>query len=183
MGKLIVIRGATGSGKSSVANYLHNNLEADSVLLPQDVFKIDIAKDNPLLHQAVLNALEESAKEFLAVESVVIVEGVLSKKHWHDMINRLAANNESHIFFLSASLETSIKRASQRDKSSILSENDVRQFHPKSIPMGLLNEVIIDVDNTTVEVVAKIIAQNCSLEIKNRQPKAKLFSNSFIPER
>lgn len=181
MSKLLVIRGATGSGKSSLANYIHNYIVGSSVLLPQDVFTVDFIKNESSLFKASLDALETSARAYLNSDTVVILEGVFSAKHWEEMIYRLSVDTERHYFFLSTTVDTSIERAGKREKSAQITEEDVRLWHPKSTPLHAANETVIAADTLSTRVIAQQIASQCNIELDLSQEKAKLCSNSFLP--
>ncbi len=183
MSKLIILRGPSSVGKSTIANYLHNFGTDNTVLLPKDVFAIDIIKDNPKLYKPMLRALEKTAQEFLATDSTVIIEGAMYQQHWIDMLERLSkVADETFVFFLQAKLSTVIDRSGQRKKKRALAEEKVAELHPGAQPTGWPNEVVIDTENIGSDQIAKHIAEQCGIKLDETQEKATWFSYSFHPD-
>lgn len=149
--------------------------------MPQDVFKVDFVKNNPALYKASLDAIEASAKIYLQTSAVVIIEGVFSKKHWEDLIHRLSDGVECYSIFLETSVETSVSRAGGRSKAAQISEADVRLWHPKSVPLGSSDELVLSADGRTVQELAEQIAIKAGIAFDVSQTKAKFYSDSFHP--
>ena len=89
--KFIVIRGNSGSGKSTVAAKLRERLDGKVALVGQDALRRTILGEHDLLENTdIVGLLEQTISYCLEKGYTVIVEGILSKPKYKDILVRLA---------------------------------------------------------------------------------------------
>ena len=142
--KLIIIRGNSGSGKTTVAKRVQHELGKGTMLVPQDILRREIVwvrdgADNPsieLIKRTVLYGKE--------IGYDVILEGILAKKFHDSMINELieefAGNVRAYYFDLSFD-ETLSRHATK----------------PNAQDFGISGEQKIWVEESEEEIVARIV--------------------------
>lgn len=179
--KLIVIRGPAGSGKSSVARELHNTATEKTALLPLDLFRVDIAKEQEGAPLITADIIGHAAKRFLDADYTVILEGIfnLKKDYYKDLFADLLQYNQaySHIYFLEVSLEESINRNSARPKGNAIDEGAIREWYPKSQKSGYKIEKVINTEEQPIEDVVKQIADECDLKLDENNYKKNFMSS------
>ncbi|WP_179189109.1 MULTISPECIES: kinase [Enterococcus] len=117
--KLIILRGNSGSGKTTIAKALHQCLKEQSLLISQDVVRREMlrVKDETgnlsiaLLKQLVAFGYQEC--------QYVIVEGIFQKAIYHSFFQEIIHLFEGNVqvYYFDISFEETLKRHSQRNKN------------------------------------------------------------------
>jgi len=100
--RLIIIRGNSGSGKSTIAKRLQVEMGRGTMLIPQDVIRRDILKvlDEP--GNASVDLIYEMAMFGRKKSYDVIVEGILSNDKYEDMLKKLINDFEGETYVYSS---------------------------------------------------------------------------------
>ncbi len=179
--QLIIIRGPAGSGKSSVAKELHETATQKTALLPLDVFKVNIAKEQEGALQITAEIIEHAAKKFLAADYTVILEGMfnMEREYYKNLFKELFNYNQgiNRLYFLEISLEESIKRNQARSKNRIIDKDAMRQWYPWAQKTGYSEEETIDVEAASLQEVINRIAEECHLTLDKDNYKKNIRSS------
>jgi len=157
--KLIILRGPSGSGKSSTAKKLRE-LSTDRVaIVEQDYVRRVILKekDTPdghniaLLAAIVLTCLDKGY--------TVILEGILTRKHYGTMLAQLYTAHPVHnyIYYFDVSLDETLKRHATKPNSQDFGETEMRRWYEASDLLGAPGEKIIAETLNQDEIVALIM--------------------------
>jgi deoxyadenosine/deoxycytidine kinase len=128
--KLIILRGPSGSGKSSTAKALFKDAKRDTVLIEQDHYRfIFKPKDNPgeprreMILSDVLIALKHGYD--------VILEGILTMKTYNTVFEALIHTHaqENYMFFFDTSFEETLKRHATRETANEFGEEDMKAWY------------------------------------------------------
>lgn len=139
MTNLIILRGPSASGKSTVAKKLRNHLEGPVALLDFDVFRdtfLDKKGDYYLVASKLLMQTTETALE---ARYDVIVDGFYRMENYPDLLPELIENHpqNNYMFYFDVSLETTIKRHQHRDKANEFGEKELREWYYKPSASGI----------------------------------------------
>ncbi|MBN2776647.1 MAG: AAA family ATPase [Bacteroidales bacterium] len=154
---MIIIRGASGSGKSSVAHLLAEQLENCVVLCP-DIFYHEILKNvsqNHKFKKAVYDSLFLLASKYLVECGYnVVIEGILSSIYslgFYDKFFRLSKENgfDFKQLVLDSSLNVTIER--NRHRKHISEEQQKQWQYSLSKSIRDKHEKIIDVDKLSIQ--------------------------------
>ncbi len=159
--KLIIIRGNSGSGKSTVAEKLRVALGGKVAIVGQDTLRrtILMEKDSSenkdiigLIRQTIIYCLDKGY--------TVIVEGILSKPKYREVLVELMdyAPCESHVFYLDVSIEETVRRHSTKLIAPEVTEEKLRSWYQPKNYLNVPNEVIIDETSALEETVSLILA-------------------------
>ena len=130
MKKLIVLRGNSGSGKSTVAKKLQMKFGSNTMIISQDEIRRNMlyVKDGentpalPLMKELLIYGHEHC--------KVVILEGIM-KSDWYcslfDLANELYGS-EVYAYYFNIPFEETIRRHLTRAKSQEFSEEDMRRW-------------------------------------------------------
>jgi len=157
--KLIIIRGNSGSGKSTVARQLRERLGDNTMLVPQDVIRREIlfVKDregNPAI-DLIANVVSYAKK----IDYNVILEGILSKKLYESTLNQLIDEfaPNIHIFYMDVSFEETVRRHQTKPNKHEYGEEKMREWWIEKDYLGHPSEKIIPETLTTDEAVEFIL--------------------------
>ncbi len=144
MSKLIIIRGNSGSGKSSLAKQLQEKFgkETSTLLLPQDMLRREIlyAKDgfNTQTIPLLINLLKYGKQHC----EYVILEGIL-KAEWYDEVFFEAValfSNDVYAYYYDLSFEETLKRHRTRNKSLEFGESEMQSWWNEKDYLTNINE-------------------------------------------
>ena len=147
MSKLVIIRGNSGSGKTTVAKGLQKKLGHGTMLISQDVVRREMLyvkdgekpKVEELLFQLVMYGKNNC--------DVVILEGILNSKWYNNLFERLLNEFENNIFayYFDIPFEETLERHKQKPNAHEFGEAEMREWwHEKDllqcIPETLLGQ-------------------------------------------
>jgi predicted kinase len=131
-GVLVVLRGNSGSGKSTVAELIRDRVGTGSCLVvSQDAIRRDMPGEDDAVGAANIALLEVIANWGLDRGLLVIVEGILNAGRYQRTLERLGARSRAaHFFAWDLSFEETARRHDQRAKRGAFSVDEMRSwFH------------------------------------------------------
>jgi predicted kinase len=147
MSKLVILRGNSGSGKSTVAKVLFEQAKKPTVLIEQDYYrfifkpaggKLNSKTIHKMIKANVLTALEDNYD--------VILEGIFNMHASQETFKETFAahKTQNYIFTFDISFEETLRRHRTKSNKDEWSESDMKDwYHPKDF-MGYKFEYIID---------------------------------------
>jgi len=158
MSKLIIIRGNSGSGKSTAAIKLRRELGYGTMLIPQDVVRRDIIRvhDNP--NNPAIQLIEDIARYGKEINYDVVVEGILEKEKYGTMLEHLYSTFEkAYAFYFDISFEETLRRHQFKNNKDEFGEKEMREWWREHDVLGFPNEILIPASLTEDEVLTLII--------------------------
>lgn len=143
--KLIIIRGNSGSGKSSIARELRLKMGYATALIEQDYIRRTLLREKDRPNQPNIKLIDLTVRFALDQGYHVILEGILPKKHYGDMLLKLLADHmsEAHLYYLDVSLEETLRRHKTKPNAHEFGEAEMRQWYLPSDTLGYEEERII----------------------------------------
>ncbi|HSW77745.1 MAG TPA: AAA family ATPase [Candidatus Chromulinivoraceae bacterium] len=155
MQRLIIIRGNSGSGKSTVAKKLQHKMGYGTMLIPQDVVRREILRvkdetDNPSI-QLVYDLAMYGSK----IGYNVIVEGIFVDERYGDTLRRLIEdfNGQAFVYYFDIPIETTLKRHITKPNAHEFGEKELRSLWVEKDYLGVVNEKYIPVHMKEDEIV------------------------------
>ncbi|MGX1804126.1 hypothetical protein ACWIGI_00300 [Nocardia sp. NPDC055321] len=158
MSVLVVIRGNSGSGKSTVADAVQRLFPRGRCLLvPQDVVRRRMLREYDTPSASNVELIGQIATFGLTRDLVVVVEGILSVGHYGRMLERLSevADYAFHYSFDLTFEETLIRHAGRAQASEFGAAEMAGWYHGWQ-PLGFVDEVRIDSGWEMGEIVGRI---------------------------
>jgi len=167
MQKLIIIRGPSGSGKSSVAEELHKRCSRQTLIIHEDRIRIMFNDWKQPGHIANKQLATVSIIQGLKSGYDVIYEGISNIKTYDRYFQEIFAENisENFLFYLDVSFDETIKRHATRHKKSEFGVSEMKQWLSYASPTGYDSETIIPEDSSMEETVETII-HTAHLDVK-----------------
>ena len=167
--KLLVIRGNSGSGKSSLAREIRARYGRGCALVEQDYLRRIVLRaheasgDPPSAAPALIASVCTFA---LANGYHVILEGILAADRYATMLHDLIAGHAgpSYVYYMDISYEETIRRHAMRPQRDAFTAEDMRGWYRDSDPLGVPGEHIIGEASTFEQSVEFILATSQLLD-------------------
>ena len=157
MPKLIIVRGNSGSGKTSLAKALQKKFGRNTMLISQDMVRIQMlnAKDVqalPLLIKLLQYGRQNS--------EITILEGILDSEYYTPLFQTALEEYGSNIFafYYDLPFEETLLRHNTKPNKAEFGEQDLRRWWKEKDYIGIIPEKIITKDMSledTVELLEK----------------------------
>lgn len=143
---LIVLRGNSASGKSTVASELQRNLGAGTANIGQDHFRRVVLREHDIANGDNIGLLANTIRYCAGIGYNVIIEGILVSSHYRDMLCRVIAEHPgpSHVFYLEVSFDEALRRHQGRPLGMEVPLEEFRRWYVPSDLLGTPNEVVLD---------------------------------------
>lgn len=159
MAKFIVIRGLSGSGKSSIASELQKNLDQPSLLVSEDKIRQmfsdrkepDHVASKKLATKMVITGLENGHN--------VIYEGISNIKTYKPYFDEILKVHckDNFFFYLDVSFDETVRRHNTRPQKSEFSVDEMKRWWDYASPSDYDSEMIIPENSTLQESVQTIL--------------------------
>jgi deoxyadenosine/deoxycytidine kinase len=158
MSKLVVVRGNSGSGKTTIAQELLNMMP-DAILVEQDYF-IKYAADSktPAQESARRTKIFTAVKSALLSHEIVILEGVFDSRRYKEYFSDLIECHptDNHFYYIDLSFEETLRRHETRDKRHEFGEEKMSGWYIAHDQLGYEFEESFDSNIQIDEAVKRI---------------------------
>ncbi|MEW2447054.1 M15 family metallopeptidase [Streptomyces parvulus] len=162
--RLVVIRGNSASGKSSVARGLRDHYGRGIAIVGQDVIRRDVLREHDTARGANIALLGRVAREALDAGFHVVLEGILYADRYGHMITSLVRDHRgvSHCYYLDVPLEaTLVRHASKADaayREQVTDSHLTSWYRERDLLPGG-PETVIPAASTLHDTVARILRE------------------------
>jgi predicted kinase len=146
--KLIIIRGPSASGKSTLAKKLFSTSKSNVVLIQQDYYRYIFNQANEgskANSKSIHKMIEQNTTIALQAGYDVILEGVLTNKSYQAILERLITlhTGESYLFYFDLSFEETLRRHLKKNDVLYYTENEMYVWYSFSQPLNHSREFVI----------------------------------------
>lgn len=157
--RLIVLRGNSASGKSSVAAGLRERTGRGLALVAQDNLRRTILKERDVPGALNIGLIELTARYALDAGHHVVVEGILAADRYGEMLTRLCADHvgRTHRYYLDVPFDETLARHATKPIADVVDAARLRSWYR---PLDLLpgaGETVIGADSTLPGTVERIL--------------------------
>jgi predicted ATPase len=157
--RLVVLRGNSGSGKSSVAAAVRERFGRGLALVGQDNLRRVVLRERDRPGAANIGLIDLTARYALDAGYHVVVEGILYADRYGEMLTRLRADHcgPTHAYYLHVPFEETLVRHATRPIANEVGEPQLRDWYRELdlLPGGI--ETFIGADSTLGETVDRIM--------------------------
>lgn len=158
MRKLIILRGNSGSGKTTIAKELQKRLGQNTMLISQDEIRRNMlnVKDGedtpalPLMKELLIYGSKHS--------DFVIMEGIMNRE-WYKPLFELAVQlygTEVYAYYFDLTFEETLKRHLTRPKCREFGEESMRRWWREKDFSDVLNEICITFERDKESIITDI---------------------------
>jgi predicted kinase len=172
--RLIVIRGNSGSGKSSVARAIRSAYGRGIALVGQDLLRRVVLRDRDVPGAANIGLIEQTARYALDHGFHVVVEGMLYADRYADMLARLgrAHRGRSSYYYLDVSLEETLRRHTTRPQAAEFGPDDMHEWYRPRDLLGVVAETVLPESSTLADTVEQILSETALLQARREGHEA-----------
>jgi predicted kinase len=161
--KLIILRGNSGSGKSTVAKKLREVSSRKIALIEQDYIRRTILKEfkpDDVFH---IDLIFDTVEFALAHSYDVILEGILNFGRYDSLLTRLIELcPEYYIYYFDTSFEETLKRHATKLNAHEFGEKELREWYKPKDLSNFKREKIIP-EEYSLEQTVKTIVEDAKL--------------------
>ncbi|MEV6250397.1 kinase [Streptomyces sp. NPDC051742] len=157
--RLIVLRGNSASGKSSVAAGIRDGFGRGLALVGQDNLRRIVLRERDRPGAANIGLIDLTARYALDAGYHVVVEGILYADHYGEMLARLRAdhNGPTHGYYLDVPFEETLARHATKPIASEFGEPELRAWYRERDMLPGAVETVIGAESTVHETVERIM--------------------------
>lgn len=167
MQRLIIIRGNSGSGKSTVAKNLQHKMGYQTMLIPQDVVRREMLRVRDRDDNPSIQLIYDLAMYGNKIGFDVIVEGILVNERYGDMLRRLINDfsGKAYVYYFDIPIEVTIQRHVSKPNAHEFGEKELRAWwvekdylnvpQEKMIPANLGKDEILEMFTSDMKIIAK----------------------------
>lgn len=155
MTKVIIIRGNSGSGKSSLAKELQNRIGFQTLLISQDTIRREMLYDKP--DNKTVELIDYLIRYGLENCDYMIIEGILKEHRYGDMLRKhFAGKKNVFTYYYDISFEETLRRHKNKENAEFGKEEMSNWFVAHDY-LGLENEKIIKEHISLNDMVEKVL--------------------------
>lgn len=157
--RLVVLRGNSASGKSSVAAGLREKFGRGLALVGQDNLRRIVLRERDRPGAANIGLIDLTARYALDAGYHVVVEGILYADHYGDMLAQLRADHRgpTHAYYLDVPFPETLARHATKPIADDVGETQLRDWYRTRdlLPDGI--ETVIGAGSALHETVDRIM--------------------------
>ncbi len=158
MQKLIILRGNSGSGKTTIAKELQSKFGSNTMLISQDVIRRDILRVKDGENTRALSLMKELLIYGYNHCNVVILEGIMYAD-WYKPLFELAVqlfDAKIYAYYFDLPFEETLKRHQTKPNRNDFGEESMRKWWREKDFSDVLKEVVITAERDIQSIVEDI---------------------------
>ncbi|TMU87025.1 hypothetical protein FGG79_02470 [Bacillus sp. BHET2] len=158
---LIILRGNSGSGKTTIAKALQDHFGHGTLLVSQDTVRRDMLKVHDRKGNLSLDLIRQITEYGKGKCEFVILEGILSNDRYGEMIHDLIQyyNDRAYAYYFDLSFAETFRRHNTRSKGKEFGEESLRAWWIEEDVLGMKGETMIGNEMTEDIVLSMILNQ------------------------
>ncbi len=161
MSKLIIIRGQSGSGKSTVAKAVREQLTGKIALVEQDYLRRHVLGERGKGGDDNAELIKLTTRFALENNYTVILEGIMPSQYYGTMLLGLMEEyTDSCAYYIDVSLEETLIRHQSKPNKDEFGEKEMTEWYCAKDYLNCKNEVIVPEIMTKQEIVDLILQES-----------------------
>ena len=154
---IVIIRGNSGSGKTTVAKKLCGELGSDCMLLSQDVIRREILHTKDGKNSAAVDLLKNMVVFGKEHSNIVILEGILNSCWYKPLFDTIQKNFKNiYVYYYLLPFDETVKRFHTKCNTDYTEQDMERWWNERDL-LGFDNEKIILKDMSVNDTVKMIL--------------------------
>lgn len=158
--KLVVLRGNSGSGKSTAAKALRDKSKSKVAIVEQDYIRRFILKEKENEGTDNITLIQQTVEFALDRGYNVILEGILYFPRYGEMLKKLVEQcPNNYFYYFDVSFNETLKRHATKSNSHEFGEKEMREWYKPNQQTGFPSEKIIPESFSLDDAVKKILSE------------------------
>jgi predicted kinase len=161
---LIVLRGNSGSGKSSVSHALRDAYGRGLAWVSQDLIRRIILKERDAPGGVNIGLIDQVARYCLDHGQQVVLDGILYADRYEQTLAGLNRDHlgSSHFYYLDVSLDETLRRHASRPQATEFGPEEMRGWYCQRDLLSSIRERVMP-ETSTLEQTVKLILEETHL--------------------
>ena len=158
MSKLIILRGNSGSGKTTVAKELQKKVGRNTMLISQDVIRREMLRVKDGESTLAIPLMKELLIYGNSHSDIVILEGIMYAD-WYKPLFKLAVqlyDTRIYAYYFDLPFEETLRRHQTKPNCNDFGEKEMRRWWREKDFSDILNETVITSDEDMESIVNNI---------------------------
>jgi predicted kinase len=166
---LIVVRGNSGSGKSSIARALQRRHGRGCALVEQDYLRRILLRERDLPGGAAPAVIGQTVRSASDHGYHVVLEGILRVDLYRDVLTALHRDHRGRtvVVYLDVTLAETLRRHGSRPQADEFTEADMRGWYRPNDVLGVAGE-LVPPQHTSLNDAVAVIAAAAGLPLTGR---------------
>ncbi|MFC4454968.1 kinase [Deinococcus sonorensis] len=159
--RLIVLRGNSGSGKSSVARALRAEVGYGLAWVEQDYLRRILLREPDVAGALNIRLIDQTVRLALDGGYHVVLEGILDAGRYLDMLSALVQTyrDRAHLYYFDVSFEETVRRHAGRPQAAEFTPAEMQGWYRPLDRLPGLAEQIIPATSTLDQTVRRILTE------------------------
>lgn len=155
--RLIVVRGNSGSGKSSVVEAIRAQYGRGIAYIEQDYVRRIVFQELEEIDGANIELIAQMARHALSRGFHAVIEGILPTVRYGGMLAELHREHGGYFYYLDIPFEETVRRHATRDKAAAFTADDMAAWYRSKDLLGEPRETVIDETSSLEATVQQIL--------------------------
>ena len=157
--RLVVLRGNSGSGKTTTAQEIRRRIGRGVAWIEQDYLRRILLREHPGAGAPNIGLIDQTARYALEHGYHVILEGILNSAAYGAMLRQLIADHAgpTGVYYFQLPFDETLRRHSTRPLAKVITPDQMRQWYQACDLLGVPAEQVIDTSSSLDESVERII--------------------------
>lgn len=157
--RLVVLRGNSGSGKSTTAQEVRRRLGRGVAWIEQDYLRRILLREHDLPGAANIGLIDQTVRYALGNGYHVILEGILYNPTYGAMLRRLIDDHAgvTGVYYFRLSFDETLERHATRPLAKTVTPEQLREWYQACDLLGVPGEQVIDPSSSLDETAGRII--------------------------
>ena len=156
---LIILRGNSGSGKTTVAKLLFDHFHADAMLVSQDVVRRTMLRVKDVPDNPAIELIYRLCSYGNQLNKIVILEGILRRDIYGDMLTTLISdfNGLARVYYFDIPFNETLRRHATKPNAHEFGEAEMRQWWRSNDVLGVKEEQIFNAEMSADDMLKNIV--------------------------
>jgi adenylate kinase family enzyme len=155
--QLIVVRGNSGSGKTSVVEAIRERYGCGIAYIEQDYVRRIVFQELDQPDGANIELIGQMARHALGRGFHTVVEGILPTIRYGGMLEQLHRDHGGHFYYLDIPFEETVRRHATREKASAFTADDMADWYRPKDLLEQPRETVVDETSSLDATVQRIL--------------------------
>ena len=164
MHKLIMLRGNSGSGKTTVAKGLQERFGRGTMVLSQDMIRREVLKERDGINPPALPLIKLMLKWGSENCEVVILEGIFISDWYRELFEEAIEmyGSDIYAYYFDIPFDETLRRHQTRSKATEFGADEMREWWKEKDYLNLIKETTINEDKDKEEIINEIYLRVCN---------------------
>ncbi|MFF7725723.1 AAA family ATPase [Streptomyces sp. NPDC008001] len=159
--RLMVLRGNSGSGKTTTARAVRARYGSGLAIVSQDTVRREILCEAHGPVRATPGLIDVITRQCLNEGFHVVLEGILTAARWGDLLRQLATEHRgtSRFFYFDVSFSETLRRHATRPEAKAFGEAEMRGWYRRADLLDGMSETLIKQSSALEETVCSVMTE------------------------